>query len=175
MMDKHLKRRPTWMRYIIIISALCFLMIIAYIKRNIIDNNPADFSQAPAILFVVGMSFAFAVMTEMATTLRWNDQRLQMYNRWGFGGFDAKTITLNIAELTAITDIMVSAQMFNDLPFSGIEFSDGVTTLPVMTRHFIRAGLQEFIQDVARLRPELPLTENLQSYINGDFDGYWPS
>jgi hypothetical protein len=33
--------------------------------------------------------------------------------------------------------------------------------------------MQALVADIARLRPDLELTDNLKGYVRGDFDGDW--
>ncbi len=51
-----------------------------------------------------------------------------------------------------------------------------MVTMPcvrIRTDVCFRGGMQALVADIARLRPDLELTDNLKGYVRGDFDGDW--
>jgi hypothetical protein len=114
-----------------------------------------------------------AAMTEMSATVKWNDKFIRMYARWGFNYLGGKAFEVAIYEITGISAGYMSNEALGGKPFSTIEITDGVTAIPIRTDNFFREGMQQLVVDVARLRPDLKLADNLQAYIRGEFDSDW--
>ena len=124
-------------------------------------------------LLFIGALFAFAAMTEMCATVRWNDRSVQMFARWGFNYLGGKTFTVQMGDITSISDGYMSVENTKGLPFTTIEITDGDNAVRIRTDNFYREGMQALVADIARLRPDLELTDNLKAYVRGDFDGDW--
>ena len=96
-----------------------------------------------------------------------------MYPRWGFAYLGYKTFTVQMADITSVSDGYMSDENTKGLPFTTIEITDGDTAIRIRTDNFFREGMQALVADIARLRPDLELTDNLKAYVRGDFDGDW--
>lgn len=107
-----------------------------------------------ALLFV-GALFTFAGMSEMSTTVGWNDNSVRMYPRWGFKFLRYKSVEVQVPEITMIRDCQSSSENLNGLPFTTIEITGGEAAVYVRTDSFFREGIQQLVSDIARLRPIL--------------------
>jgi len=59
------------------------------------------------------------------------------------------------------------------LPFTTIEITDVDNAVRIRTDNFYREGMQALVADIAGLRLDLELTDNLKAYVREDFDGDW--
>ena len=171
MTDHYLKRRPTWYRYVIMMGFISCLVIATQIKSHLSgQTGPMPFWVIPT-----GMAlFTITAMTEMSATVGWNARAIRMYPRWGFKYLGYKTLEVAVAEIAEISAGYMSNETLGEKPFSMIEITDGVTTIPIRTDNFFRDGMQELVADIVRLRPDLQLSDNLRAYVRGEFDSYWP-
>jgi hypothetical protein len=173
MSDKHLTRRPTWYRFAIIIGMIFALYVASKIKDAQMGWNSGGIPFW-SVLFVTAL-FTFAAMTEMSQTLSWNSRSIRMHPRWGFQYLGYRTLELSVDEITEISAGYMSNETLGEKPFSVIEVTDGITVIPIRANNFFREGMQELVADVARLRRDLELGDNLQAYLRGDFDDVWPT
>jgi hypothetical protein len=170
MTDRYLKRRPTWYRYAIVMGVIVCLFVATQVKSYRTGQPGA----LPAWSLIFGGAlFTFAAVSEMCATVRWNDRSVQMFARWGFNYLGGKTFTVQIGDITSISDGYMSDENVKDLPFTTIAITDGYNAVRIRTDAFYREGMQALIADIARLRPDLELTDNLKAYARGDFDGDW--
>ena len=113
-------------------------------------------------------------MSEMCATVVWNDAFVRMYARWGFRYLGGKTFEVAIADISEVSAGYMSNEVPGERPFTTIDITDGVTDIPIPTGAFFRESLQQLIVDIARLRPDLELSDNLRAYVRGEFDDIWP-
>lgn len=170
MTDHYLKRRPTWYRYGVIMIVIFMLFLATQLKSYVygIKGAPPIWS-----VLLVGTLFLAAALSEMCGTVKWNDKSVQMFARWGFNYFGGKTFTVLVKDITSISDGYMSNEAAKELPFTTIEITDGYNEVRIRTDNFFREEMQALVADIARLRPDLELTDNLQAYVRGDFDGDW--
>ena len=118
--------------------------------------------------------FSLIGALEMSQTLTWDDLSIRMHPRWGFEYLGSETSSVLIADITEISAGFMSNEALDGKPFTTIEFTDGVTSVPIRTDNFFRYGMQELLANVARLRPDLELPDNLRAYLRGEYDDIWP-
>ena len=171
MTDTFLKRRPTWYRYLFIMGVITFLYMANYYHDWELGRTEGGM---PFWVIPVGAAlFSFAALSEMCATVRWNDKSVQMFARWGFSYLGGKTFTVQMADIISVSDGYMSVENTKGLPFTTIEITDGYDAVRIRTDAFFREGMQALVADIARLRPDLELTDNLKAYVRGDFDGDW--
>ena len=170
MTDRYLQRRPTWYRFAFMMGVVFFFFVATQVKSYSTGRTGA--MPFWAVIFGVVL-FTLAALTEMCATVRWNEKSVQMFARWGFNYLGGKTFTVQMGDITSVSDGYMSVENTKGLPFTTIEITDGDNAVRIRTDNFYREGMQALVADIARLRPDLELTDNLKAYVRGDFDGDW--
>lgn len=172
MSDGVLKRRPTFFRYVVMMCLISFLSLVTYIKHLI--SHRSGFIPVSAVA-IVGLGFYVTYSFESARRYTWGDGAVRTYGQWWFGIILGKIEEVRFADIISLDDGTIGVVDSNSrYPFTTIQITDGYTTLNVRTVDYYREGIQQLLRAIIEARADLPLSENLQAFVDGELDGYWP-